>query len=282
MNKNQSLISIIMPAYNAEKYIHDAIQSVLAQTHKNWELIIINDGSQDSTETIIKNINNNKIILISQKNSGVSSARNQGLKLAKGEYITFLDADDILPPRSLESRITYMKKNPNINLVDGRIIVKDKDMINTIKEYQPYYNGNLLPKLLTLDDKVFFNVCYFLKKEIIQDTLFKNKMTHAEDLLFYIEIASKQNINYGYVNDDVYWYRSEHTSAMTNLDGLENGYIQLIQEVSKLQKIKKINFFIFKTKIAKIMFLSWLNQKQIFNAFKSIGFIYQIFNKEQS
>ena len=76
-------------------------------------------------------------------------------------------------------------------------------------------------------------------------------MTHAEDLLFYIQLSSDNNIKYGFVEDVIYWYRNSGNSAMTNLDGLENGYIQLIQEVKKLHNISKKDFFIFKTKIVK-------------------------------
>ena len=78
MNNSSPLVSIITPAYNAQKYIAQAINSVLSQTYKNWELIIINDGSSDNTEDIINSFCDERIIVISQSNGGVSSARNRG------------------------------------------------------------------------------------------------------------------------------------------------------------------------------------------------------------
>lgn len=278
---NQPSVSIITPAYNAEKFIKETIKSVLEQTLSDWELIVIDDGSTDDTAKIVKSFLDSRIIFTQQINAGVSSARNKGLELAKGKYITFLDADDILPPRSLEVRIKYLESNPDIELVDGNISVKDMDMKNDIRIYEPYYNGLLLPRLVALDSQVFFNVCYMFKREILSNVRFKEKMTHAEDLLFYMELSNLYSVNYGFVPETIYWYRIGHTSAMTNLDGLEDGYLQLIQEVKKLHNISKIDFFIFKTKIAKIMFLSWLSQKKISNAIKSAFYIYQIVSKDK-
>ena len=145
-------ISIIMPAYNAQKYIKESIDSVLNQSFENFELIIINDGSKDNTEHIIKEYQDQRIVLISQKNGGVSNARNAGLKLAKGKYITFLDADDTFPKDSLKSRFEYLESNSKIDLVDGIVEVKDENLQKTIRKYEPYYEGKLLPELLKLND----------------------------------------------------------------------------------------------------------------------------------
>ena len=162
MNERQPLVSIITPAYNAEKYIKETIESVLGQTYKNWELIIVNDGSTDSTEEIIKSFDDSRVVLLSQKNSGVSSARNLGMQSSKGKYITFLDADDVLPPESLKVRVDYLESHPDVDLIDGNISIKDADIKNDIGIYEPYYEGLLLPRLLALDSRVFFNVCYIL------------------------------------------------------------------------------------------------------------------------
>lgn len=111
------LVSVIVPAYNSSKYIEDCVQSVLNQTFKDFELIIINDGSTDNTLEIINNLSktDNRIKIFSQKNSGVSSARNLGLKKAKGKYITFLDSDDTLVDTALSSLISEI--NDNVDFV---------------------------------------------------------------------------------------------------------------------------------------------------------------------
>lgn len=268
--KNSPIVSIITPAYNAELFIAEAIESVLAQSYTAWELLVIDDGSTDSTATIVKSFDDPRILFIQQENGGVSSARNKGLELANGTYITFLDADDVLPRDSLKSRVEYLENNPDIDIVDGSIIVKDMEMKKIVREYQPYYNGLLLPRLTALDDKVFFNVCYLFRCELLGDKRFDEEMTHAEDLLFYMKLAAKNRAVYGFVQDEVYVYRSGHTSAMSNLQGLQEGYLQLIAEVKKLQGVSRVEFFMLKAKIAKIMCLSWIGQRDIPNAVQSI------------
>ena len=96
MNKQEELISIIIPIYNAEKYIERCINSLKNQTYKNIEIICINDGSTDNSLNILKRIaiTDNRITIIEQENKGVSVARNKGIESAKGKYIMFLDADD--------------------------------------------------------------------------------------------------------------------------------------------------------------------------------------------
>src|SRR5687767_1726855 len=104
-NNQHPLVSIIMPAFNAEKFIEAAIQSVLDQTYSNIELIIINDGSSDRTEEKIFKFNANCIRYFKQENKGVSAARNQGLENMRGDFFCFLDADDIYPLNSIASRM---------------------------------------------------------------------------------------------------------------------------------------------------------------------------------
>ena len=108
------LVSIIMPAYNAEKYIEEAIESVLKQTYRNWELIIVNDCSIDATEQIVKKYQeqDERIKFHSlTENHGVANARNTALQNAVGRYIAFLDSDDMWLPEKLEKQIGFMKIN---------------------------------------------------------------------------------------------------------------------------------------------------------------------------
>ena len=265
------MVSVIMPAYNAEKFIAEAIESVINQTFEYWELLIIDDGSSDTTAQIIKSFADDRIILLWQDNAGVSSARNRGLELARGKYITFLDADDVLPKESLTVRVGYFKENPKVDVLDGVIFVKDVNMIETLHTYTPYYNGELLPRLLALDSCVFFNVCYMFRKKILGELTFKTKMTHAEDLLFYIQLSSQSNVQYGFVSETVYLYRLGHTSTMSNLAGLEEGYITLLQEIKKDKNISTLSYMIMKLKVMKIMFLSWRAEGRMGCAFLSIS-----------
>jgi len=270
MSDTLPLVSIVMPVYNTEKYIEEAIQSVLMQTYKHWELIVIDDGSTDNTRSIIDTFKDERMQVISQENAGVSVARNRGLDIANGKYITFVDADDVLPDESLEVRVFFLEQHPLIDIVDGKILVKDSEMNETLRRYVPYYNGKLLQKLLALDSRVFFNVCYMFRAEKLNNLCFKPNMTHAEDLLFYMQLASKGDVVYGFVSEVVYKYRSGHASSMSNLYGLENGYRTLLSEMKKDENISNIKYLLLKVKIVKIMFLSWYGKSQIKQAYLSV------------
>jgi glycosyltransferase involved in cell wall biosynthesis len=107
-----SLISIILPVFNGEKYLTDSIESVLSQTYQNWELIIINDGSTDNTEKLVLNYTDTRIrYLLNETNRGIIFSMNKGLEEAKGEFIARLDADDIALPLRLEKQIKFLAEN---------------------------------------------------------------------------------------------------------------------------------------------------------------------------
>lgn len=264
------LVSIIVPAYNAEQYIAETIRSVIDQTFQAWELIIVNDGSTDKTAEIICSFDDGRIRLLEQENGGVSSARNRGLDEAKGKYITFLDADDIFPPHSLQARVMYMEDHPDIDIVDGKVEIKDPALSKTIRSYQPSYMGKLLPRLVMLDDTVFFGVCYLFKRELLGTIRFKMHMSHCEDILFYLELSNAHSVNYGFVDETVYWYRSGHSSAMQNLEALENGYLRLIKEVKTLKNATFRKQLVMRVKITKIMMLSWFGNKEFAKALRTV------------
>ncbi len=109
---NKPLVSIIIPAYNAQNYIAETLDSVINQTYSNWEAFVIDDESKDQTISIAKKYISNRLQLIEQKNQGACVARNTGLKSAKGKYIQFLDADDIISLDKLEKQIEILESNP--------------------------------------------------------------------------------------------------------------------------------------------------------------------------
>ena len=103
-------VSIIIPVYNCSKFLKKLIDSLKNQTYKNFEVIFINDGSKDNSLSILKKVDDERFIIIDQKNQGVAVARNNGLKRAKGEYITFVDSDDYIGPKYLEYLVTNIEK----------------------------------------------------------------------------------------------------------------------------------------------------------------------------
>ena len=250
------VISVITPAYNAGKYISEAIQSVLSQTYPHWELLIVNDGSTDNTEEKVHSFNDLRIKYFLQENQGVSSARNVGLANMQGDYFCFLDADDIIPPRSIESRIEVFLSDDKIAFVDGRVLKKDVNFQNTIKVYQPSFQGNPYNELLSISEKCFFGPTWMIKRNKNQTYQFKEELTHSEDLAFYLSIAH-QGL-YATTLEEILWYRTSNNSAMTNLKGLEQGYASLYSEIKHNHNVSGKQLRYLKYKITRIMVLSYL------------------------
>ncbi|HBN1277267.1 TPA: glycosyltransferase family 2 protein, partial [Enterococcus faecium] len=184
-------VSIIIPAYNAEYTISRALESALKQTYSNKEIIVIDDGSKDRTLAICKEyqLNNHEIFIFSQKNSGVSVARNLGIRKADGEFIQFLDADDAMEPNMTEKLIEVQRNNDSDYVICGLTIIKDNNIVRTphLKErninfinFEDY--KYIYPLLAAPCNKLF-------KKELI--VLFEKNFSNGEDLLFNTEYLTK-------------------------------------------------------------------------------------------
>jgi len=117
MSSNNPKVTVLMPAYNAEKYIGEAIASVLNQSFTDFELLIINDGSTDSTQKIIHSFRDKRIVLINQQNKGVSAALNVGLKAARADYIARFDADDVCHPDRLKIQYEFITSYPQYTII---------------------------------------------------------------------------------------------------------------------------------------------------------------------
>lgn len=125
-------VTVLMPVYNGEKYLKDAIDSILNQTFNDFEFLIINDGSTDKSVEIIESYNDSRIKLINNKvNIGVSASRNECMDIALGEYIAFMDCDDISLPKRLQIQVRFMNKNPEVGICGSWIkVFGDKKLIH--------------------------------------------------------------------------------------------------------------------------------------------------------
>lgn len=131
------MISIIVPVYNAEKYLNRCISSLLNQTYYNLEIILVNDGSTDNSKKICKNAakNDSRIKLINSVNEGVSLARNKGLKEANGDYISFVDSDDYVEPDYVEKMLLTLKSK-KVDIVYCSAVVENINGVFIQREYE--------------------------------------------------------------------------------------------------------------------------------------------------
>lgn len=261
------LVSIIMPAYNAAEYISEAIESVLAQSHKDWELLVINDGSQDNTEEKVLAFDDSRIRYFIQENRGVSAARNVGLDKMQGDFFCFLDADDAYPPNSLAARLELLEKDPKVDFVDGKVEIRDAQLQKVERVWTPDFEGNPKRALIRLNDKCFFGPSWMIRIKHEQPYQMQVRMTHAEDLLFYISISASGN--YAWTSEVVLHYRNDGHSAMANLRGLENGYNELYQIIKAKQWGQPDDWLYLRRRIRRIMFASYLRKGKIWAALRS-------------
>lgn len=138
------LVSIVMPSYNTGRFIGRSIDSVLAQTYQNWELLIVDDCSTDETDRVVGEYNDSRIhYLKNETNSGAAVSRNKALSFAKGEWIAFLDSDDLWYPGKLEKQLHYMEENNYRFTCTSRIQIDEEDNELGIREYGPKHVGVL-------------------------------------------------------------------------------------------------------------------------------------------
>lgn len=133
-------LSVVMSVYNGESYLRDAIESILNQTFKDFEFIIIDDGSEDASEDIIRSYDDSRIKFVQQDNAGLPIALNKGIDLAKGEYIVRMDADDISVPDRLKIQFDFMKAHSDVDILGGRACLIDergKEIGEKIKPTDP-------------------------------------------------------------------------------------------------------------------------------------------------
>jgi len=203
---SENKVSVILPLYNAESTIVKALESVLNQTYKNWELIIIDDGSTDKSviyvQDFIQRLNakiQKKITIRSQKNSGPSSARNHGIQQSNGEYIAFLDSDDSWIAEKLEIQIDYFKKNPTAGIVGGGFnqkIFEDHIKFRAVTYYQLLFrNYFLTPAVMIWRDALNAEKYVFdVSKTYCEDQDLWLRITHKHSGIYINQVLAKNII----------------------------------------------------------------------------------------
>lgn len=229
---NDSLVSIIVPIYNAEKYLDSCIQSVLRQTYTNWELILIDDGSTDKSGRIAEEYGfaDERITVFHQKNLGVSLARNQGIDEATGNYVVFLDADDELIEDCLAKTVNIAEET-NADVVAGRSCENQELFQDRII----WTGAEALEN--SLKDHLFtYSACAkLIRREFIGKTRFTPDIRINEDSYFVFQLLCKQNV-FVLTNDVIYFYRANSESSSRTV--FSEKYFDILK-VSDL-KYKKI------------------------------------------
>jgi len=285
------LVSVIIPVYNAEKYISQTLLSVIRQTYAHIEILCLNDGSIDNSETVIQDTKDERIHYFFKNNTGVSDTRNQGLRKASGEYVLFLDADDILSDHFIEKSVQTLQLNPNAGFCCSKV-VKIDEMGNVCSTFQ--WKGasqNILQEVLSYNHEII--TCpsnyVFRKNILIENGVFYNSgLSSSADRYFLIELS---NYTKGIlITDENYLYYRVHKTSMSNnfTPSLLNDNLQFQKQVLNIPSIPDIlkREFSFKTnyifagsyfKLRKIMPCLLYSAKAFYN--NPVRFIKQLIIK---
>lgn len=239
-------ISVVMPAYNAEKYIGESIDSILNQTYGDFEFIIINDGSRDSTKEIILSYSDNRIVYLENEiNSGIVVTLNKGLKYATGEYIARMDADDIAVAERLEKQIEFMEKNKDVGVLGTGICIFGED----VQEQARVFTTN--PEQLKAE--LIFNSCIAHPTVMMRSNILKNN-----GLSYDLEYAGAEDYNL--------WWKIAKVSRIATIPDLLVKYRIHSSQITKKkdEKYYKMMIKLMEERFSDIGFKSSDIEKKLF------------------
>ncbi|MDY6902659.1 MAG: glycosyltransferase [Cyanobacteriota bacterium] len=236
-------ISAIIPVFNGEATIRETIDSILNQTFRDIEIIIINDGSTDTTLETIKEISDSRIKIFSYPNAGLSASRNRGISQAQGEYISFIDADDLWTPDKLELQWQALQKNPQAAVAYSWTHYIDESSKFLKSGRRIKVNGDAFSQLLVTNFLENGSNPLIRKTALEKVGGFDKSLFAAEDIDMWLRLAA--NYEFVCVEKPQILYRTSTTSMSTNLKRQETASLEVIKrafsypKAEKLQHLKK-------------------------------------------
>ncbi|NMF82947.1 glycosyltransferase family 2 protein [Nodosilinea sp. P-1105] len=221
-------ISVIVPAYNAERTIGKTIQSVLEQTHQNLEIIVVNDGSSDGTVDVVKSIQDERINIYNHSNSGVSASRNRGIDYSSGNFLAFIDSDDLWSDDKLERQLQALLQDKSAGVAySWTVFMHDSgEETHFVQGAQVRYEGYVFPKLLE-SNFVGSGSNILVRRDAIRDIRFTVGLEAVEDYDFCLRLA--KSWNYVVVPKNQIIYRKSPGSISSKIDRMEGQYLRLVE-----------------------------------------------------
>lgn len=233
--KEEELISVIVPVYNVEMYLAACIDSILSQSYKNIEIIIINDGSTDFSLKIAETYqeNEDRVTVYSYENEGLSEARNRGLKVATGDYVTFVDSDDILLPGALEMMLSTLKTQ-HADLVEGKIvrgkIHNDIPVPSIIKKFS--FSAKEAIADVLYQNKLLPSVCGKLfRKDLFENLKFEKGLLYEDLNIFYLILGRCNKVVW--IDYPVYFYRDTEGSIINTWKPQRLDVLKITENIEK-------------------------------------------------
>lgn len=234
---NSPKVSVIIPTYNSAHFIIEAVDSVLAQTFTDFEILVIDDGSKDNTKEVLAEKYGDSIQYFYKENGGVSKARNFGIEKAKGKYVAFLDSDDAWIPEKLEKQIVALEQNPDKKACYASFYLCD-EKLNPLEINQSERKSDALTDLLLIGNVVATPSTVIAEKEIFQQVGgFDHELSQCADWEMWIRIATKTE--FIYVDEPLLKYRQHGSNMSKNAALLETDTILLMEKSFALPNLSK-------------------------------------------
>ena len=216
-------VDVIMPTYNGARWISQAVQSVLGQTHKELKLYIVDDGSTDDTAKYAKGLSDERVTYIYQDNAGAAYARNTGIKASNSEFVAFLDADDFWTPDKLEKQLAVMDKDPEVGLVYGHHYIEDEDGI--IQRNLRIYKRGYIADELAGGNFIAGSASMALVRRSVLDKigLFREDFVNGEDWEMWLRIAMQSKVDF--VPEILATIRQHPENSQNNLQKMADGLV---------------------------------------------------------
>lgn len=222
-------VSVVIPAYNAMAYLPETMKSALAQTFDDFEVIVVNDGSSDRIEEWASQITDPRVKLISQTNLGLAGARNTGIAHAEGEYIAFLDADDLWEPTKLEKQVRSFEENPEAGLVYTWTTIIDDKGTSIGRVFANHAEGDVWERLIAHNivecgSVAMVRRCCFETVGVFEQTL----RSYLEDWDMWLRLASRYPFKV--VKEPLVYYRKHSSNISQNWEAMEQNYHIIIEK----------------------------------------------------
>ncbi|MBA3923096.1 MAG: glycosyltransferase [Nostocaceae cyanobacterium] len=226
---NAPLISVIIPAYNAERTILETITSVQQQTFSNLEIIVINDGSSDRTLELLDNITDERLKIFSYENRGVCVARNRGISHATGDFIAFLDADDLWTPDKLELQLIALEQYPEAGVAYSWTYFMDEQQASLSPGEPTFFEGDVYAQLL-VNNFVSSGSNPLIRRQVVESVgEFDSAFPHCADWDYWLRLAAC--CSFVVVPKHQILYRQSSGAMSSKIDGIEKQQILMIEKV---------------------------------------------------
>lgn len=286
------MVSVVIPVFNAEKYIEETIRSVQNQQYENFECIIINDGSTDNSSEIIRQtiINDSRFSLFEQSNKGLSASRNVLIDKAVGKYIQFLDSDDVIAPTKLARQIEFLSIHSNAILSYTNFYYGDAEQINIVESNKDKLELNQIDQVsdfilrwetyLTIPPHSFLVDLNFIKENKIR---FDENLKNHEDFDFWLEILYRNPFTI-YLSEFLCTYRNTPNSMSKNMRLMGEGFLHVLDKhlikknrYRKVLKSKRRNVLVSYRRFDKMNFIDVLLKFNSVSRYYLIRVIQKIF-----